>query len=133
MLDSFRFSHVWWHYTDNGEEINYFVFNKQATKILDIKTEKVYDIDTNNFFKSIRKVYGKKGRIDDTLTVLTYYIYKNGTKGYIQTNTYGEYYKYVDKKYLENFEKRLKDAIIEKQNDMIASVKLNEHNNEFEF
>ena len=53
-MKSVQFRYVWWHYTDDADEVNYFVFNNKTDKILDIKTEKVYEIDPNNIFKSIR-------------------------------------------------------------------------------
>jgi len=129
-MKSIRFSYVWWHYTDDADEINCFIFNNKTDKILDIKTQKVHEIDPNNIFKSIKQIYGNKGRIDDTISVLSYYIYNTGTRGYLQSQIYGEAYKYVNTNYLENFEKLLKNKIKKKQQELLDSIK---NNDELEF
>ena len=129
-MKSIRFNYVWWHYTDDADEINYFIFNNKTNKILDIKTQTVHEIDPNNVFKSIKNVYGNKGRIDNTITILSYYFYNTGTEGYIQSQVYGEAYKYVNTNYLENFEKLLKEKILKKQEEILYNIK---NSNELEF
>lgn len=129
-MKNVRFSYVWWHYTDDAEEINCFIFNNKTDKILDIKTQKVYEIDPNNLFKSIKSIYGNKGRIDNTLTILSYYMYDTGSQGYLQAQVYGEAYKYVNTNYLKDFEENFRQKIQKKQNEILESIK---HSNELEF
>ena len=122
-MESIRFSNVWWHFTDDGKEINYFIINNKTDKILDIKTQKVHKIDPNDIFKSIKKVYGNKGRIDNTLSVLSYYVYNSGSKGYLQAAIYGETYRYVNTNYLKDFAERLKNKIKQKNSEILDSIK----------
>lgn len=123
-MKSVRFSYVWWHYTDDGEEINCFIFNNKANKILDLINNKVYDIDPNNIFKSIKNIYGNKGRLDNTETILSYYVYKDGIRGYQNTQIFGDSLKYVDKEYLQNFTEKLREKIKAKQEDIVNSIKI---------
>ena len=129
-MENIRFSYVWWHYTDDGDEIDYFILNNKTNKILDIKTEKIYEIDPNNIFKSIKNIYGNKGRIDDTFTILNYYIFRTGSEGYRNCSIYGEYYRYVNKYYLEDFAIRLQEEIKKKQEELLQSI---HHCKELEF
>jgi len=121
-MKSVQFRYVWWHYTDDADEVNYFVFNNKTDKILDIKTEKVYEIDPNNIFKSIKGIYGNKGRIDDTYTILNYYIFRNGSAGFRNSAIFGESYKYVNKNFLKDFAKRLQEEIKSKQAELLDNI-----------